>query len=129
MSGVRLARGEDIPELVRLRALLFEDLAATWGPAPGGDAWRDACAGALALRLADHAMRVVVVGAGTGLVCCGMGAVDLRLPGPFNPGGLIGHIFADHPDPPSAGPGHASDDGLTARAGVIVKPVQRGLPR
>lgn len=107
MSDVRLARNDDIPELVRLRGVLFADLATTWGPVPGGDAWREACASALASRLPDDAMRVVVVDADRGLACCGMGSVDRRLPTPFNPSGLLGHIFGIVTDPAQRRRGHA----------------------
>lgn len=108
MSNVRPARHDDIAELVRLRAVLFAELAGTWGPAPGGDAWRDACAAAIAAALADEAMWVVVVDADTGLACCGMGVIDRRLPTPFNPSGLIGHIFGIVTDPAHRHHGHAT---------------------
>jgi ribosomal protein S18 acetylase RimI-like enzyme len=99
MISVRLARTDDIPELVRLRGLLFQDLASTWGPAPTGDAWREACARALAQHLGDATMRIAVIDAATGLACCGIAIADQRLPTPFNPGGLIGHIFGIVTDP------------------------------
>ena len=109
MTGhhVRQAAEADIPELVRLRALLFEGLAGTWGAAPPGGQWRQACAGALREALADESARVLVTSAGTGLACCGVGTVDRRLPSPFNPGGHIGHVFGIVTDPACRGQGHA----------------------
>jgi ribosomal protein S18 acetylase RimI-like enzyme len=105
--GVRLAGEDDVPELVRLRALLFGDLAPHWGAVPPGDQWRDACAVALTTVLADGAMRVVVTDSDSGLACCGIGAVDRRLPSPFNPDGRIGHLFGIVTDPAHRGRGHA----------------------
>lgn len=109
MTGhhVREATAADTPELVRLRALLFEGLAGTWGTAPPGDQWRQACADALREALADQSVRILVTSAGTGLACCGAGAVDRRLPSPFNPGGAIGHVFGVVTDPAWRGQGHA----------------------
>jgi ribosomal protein S18 acetylase RimI-like enzyme len=105
--GVREAVEADIPELVRLRAVLFADLAGTWGAAPPGGQWRQACAAALTAALADESMRVIVSGPGPGLACCGIGAIDRRLPSPFNPGGQIGHVFGIVTDPAHRGHGHA----------------------
>ena len=109
MTGhsARAATADDVPELVRLRAVLFTSLARTWGAAPPGDEWRAACAAALTTALADNSMRVVVTDARAGLACCGIGAVDRRLPGPFNPGGRIGHVFGVVTDPAYRGRGHA----------------------
>ena len=109
MTGhhVRDAAEADIPELVRLRGILFEGLAGTWGAVPPGGGWRQACADALRAALADDSVRVLVTGAGTGLACCGAGTVDRRLPSPFNPGGAIGHVFGIVTDPACRGQGHA----------------------
>jgi len=63
VPGVRPAVPGDIPELVRLRGLLFSDLAVTWGSPPPGGQWRSACAEALAQALADEATRVSVMSA------------------------------------------------------------------
>jgi len=97
--AVRPAIADDIPELVRLRDLMFEGLAGTWGQAPAGDQWRHACATALAATLTDDSMRLLVTGSGTGLARCGAAAIDQRLPSPFNPGGRTGHIFGIVTDP------------------------------
>ena len=107
MSRVRHAVEADIPELVRLRGLLFADLGAVWGAPPGGDGWRDHCAAELARALAADAMRVLVVDGAGGLAACGMGVIDQRLPGPYNPSGLIGHVFGVVTDPAYRGRGLA----------------------
>jgi len=104
---VREAAEADIPELVRLRAVLFRDLARTWGAAPPGDDWRQACADALRAALAGESVRVLVTSATTGLACYGIGTVDRRLPSPFNPGGATGHVFGIVTDPVCRGQGHA----------------------
>lgn len=105
--SARAAGADDVPELVRLRAVLFASLAGNWGAAPPGDQWRDACATALTAALADKSMRVVVTDADVGLACCGIGAIDRRLPSPFNPDGRIGHVFGVVTDPAYRGRGHA----------------------
>ncbi len=108
MTGIRLAAQTDIPELVRLRALLFADLETTWGPLPSDSTWRQACAAALAKELAEDAMRVVVIDAENGgLACCAMAAIDHRLPSPANPSGRIGHVFGVVTDPLYRRRGHA----------------------
>ena len=106
-NRVRAADEDDVPELVRLRAVLFASLAGTWGAAPSGDQWRAACAAALTMALADESMRVVVTDAGAGLACCGIGAIDRRLPSPFDPDGRVGHVFGVVTDPAYRGRGHA----------------------
>lgn len=97
----------DIPELVRLRAHLFDTMAVTRGPAPAGADWRDACAADLAEHLADATMRVVVTDAPVGLAACGMSVLDQRLPSPWSPDGVIGHIFGVVTDPGHRRQGHA----------------------
>ncbi|WP_283136447.1 GNAT family N-acetyltransferase [Rhizohabitans arisaemae] len=107
MSHVRLAGSGDIAELVRLRELLFRDLAAGWGPPPSEVSWKDRCADALAGLLTSDEMRIVVIDGTTGLAACGMGAVDRRLPTPYNPSGLVGHVFGIVTDPAYRKRGHA----------------------
>jgi len=104
---MRPAAKADIPELVRLRALLFQSLDRTWGTVPDGRQWRDACAAALARLVTGNAMRVVVTDSAAGLASCGMGAIDQRLPSPFNPSGLTGHVFGIVTDPAHRRRGHA----------------------
>jgi hypothetical protein len=117
--SVREAVHADIPELVRLRALLFTNLAGTWGAPPPGSTWRDACADALAAALADTSMRVIVSDTGTGLASCGIAAVDRRLPSPYNPGGTIGHVFGIVTDPAAAGRGDHVVRPAFRRLGVV----------
>jgi ribosomal protein S18 acetylase RimI-like enzyme len=106
--AARPAGPGDIPELVRLRALLFASLAdGGWGPAPAGGQWRDACATALATALADEATRVIVTDSPSGLACCAIATIDRRLPSPYNPGGRIGHVYGVVTDPAHRGRGHA----------------------
>jgi ribosomal protein S18 acetylase RimI-like enzyme len=107
MPLVRPATSADIPELVRLRALLFTDLSAEWGAPPADDGWRDDCAAELARQLRGDAMRILVIDGDPGLAACGMGVLDQRLPSPYNPGGRVGHVFGVVTDPAHRGRGHA----------------------
>ena len=53
----RLATPGDVPEVVRLRRVLFQSLGET------GDGWQPACADVLTRALYDHSMIVAVVDA------------------------------------------------------------------
>lgn len=107
MSVIRVATEADIPELVRLRELLFTGLGGEWGALPAGDGWREGCAAELARQVGGDAMRILVIDAEAGLAACGMGVVDQRLPSPYNPGGRVGHVFGVVTDPAHRGRGHA----------------------
>jgi ribosomal protein S18 acetylase RimI-like enzyme len=107
MPLVRPATSADIPELVRLRALLFADLGDAWGAPPEGDDWRELCAAELSRRLDGDGMCVLVVDGDSGLASAGMGVIDRRLPSPYNPGGTVGHVFGVVTDPAYRGRGHA----------------------
>jgi GNAT superfamily N-acetyltransferase len=108
MPPVRTAAGADIPELVRLRGLLFDSLVGLWGAQPGGDEWRDDCAAALARTLGTATTRILVIdGTGEGLAACGIGVIDQRLPSPYNRSGLIGHVFGVITDPAHRRRGHS----------------------
>jgi GNAT superfamily N-acetyltransferase len=107
MDPVRAATTDDIAELVRLRAVLFGELGSTWGPPPSGDGWREACAAMFADQLAVATTRILVVDAETGLAACGLGVLDQRLPSPYNPRGVVGHIFGIVTDPAHRKRGHA----------------------
>lgn len=118
MPGVRDATDADIPELVRLRGLLFTDLGEVWGTPPAGDEWRDRCAAELTRQLRAGTMTILVIdGDAGGLAACGIGVIDQRLPGPYNPGGRIGHVFGVVTDPACRGRGlgRAIMEGLLAR--------------
>ncbi|MCO5992691.1 GNAT family N-acetyltransferase [Actinoallomurus rhizosphaericola] len=126
MSLVRSATDADIPELVRLRALLFDGLSARgWGAPPPGDGWRRTCAEALRERLADDMTRILVLDEETGLAACGMGVVDLRLPGPYNPTGLIGHVYGVVTDPAFRRRGHSR----SIMEGLLAWFAERGVSR
>jgi ribosomal protein S18 acetylase RimI-like enzyme len=117
MPVVRDATETDIPELVRLRALLFTDLGDVWGSPPDGTQWRDRCTAELASQLSAGTMMILVIDGESGLAACGMGVVDQRLPSPYNPGGRVGHVFGVVTDPACRGRGHgrAIMQGLVAR--------------
>ncbi|MDH2425650.1 GNAT family N-acetyltransferase [Sphaerisporangium sp. TRM90804] len=107
MVDVRSAASPDIAELVRLRGLLFRDLAAEWGLPPAASDWRERCADALTELLADDSMRIVVIDGEAGLASCGMAVVERRLPTPYNLGGSIGHVYGIVTDPAYRRRGHA----------------------
>ena len=90
---MRPATIDDIPELVRLRALMFASMGST------GDGWQDAAARDIAERLKDGTMRVYVVDGEPGLAACAIGVVDRRVPGPGTPNGRWGHISGVATDP------------------------------
>jgi ribosomal protein S18 acetylase RimI-like enzyme len=91
----RLATADDIPEVVRLRRVLFDSLGAN---DPG---WELRCAEVLRGAMLGGSMVVVVVEApsGEGLAAVGSGEIQQRLPGPRNPTGLLGYIGTMATDP------------------------------
>lgn len=85
----RLATVDDIPELVRLREVMWTSM----GLAADDDGWRSACADVLEGWIrSGSAAAAVVDGPDGGLVACGVGSVDQRLPGSSNPTGRYGYI-------------------------------------
>src|SRR5579864_9673841 len=90
MTGVRAAVIEDIPEVIRLAALMFESI----GLDSSGEQWRaEGAARAqarlgqdLAIFVADHPDRP------NQLVASVAGTIATRLPGPGNPTGRVGYI-------------------------------------
>ncbi|MFK4035992.1 GNAT family N-acetyltransferase [Nonomuraea wenchangensis] len=83
-TDVRQASEDDIPELVRLRALLFQDLGGDFfNPSSAGDDWRD------------------------GLAACGIGTVEQWFPGPHSRNGRIGHVIGVVTDPAYRRRGHS----------------------
>jgi ribosomal protein S18 acetylase RimI-like enzyme len=101
-------------ELVRLRALLFEDLGGDFfSPASADDDWLDALAVVLKEQLTSDAVRILVVdGDGDsdgdrGLAACGIATIEQRLPGPHLRNGRIGHVIGVVTDPSYRRRGHS----------------------
>ncbi|GLX99067.1 GNAT family N-acetyltransferase [Herbidospora sp. NBRC 101105] len=105
---VRTATRHDIPELVRLRALLFDDLGGEFfSPADPADDWRAALARVFGRKLAEPDCRILVVDADTGLAACGIGTVEQWFPGPHSRNGRIGHVIGMVTDPAHRRRGHS----------------------
>jgi GNAT superfamily N-acetyltransferase len=85
----RLATLDDVPELIRLRAVMIESVRGQTD-----DSWQDACAAVLERGVADGSLAAVVVDrpAGEGLAACGVGLVGQRLPSPGCVDGRYGYI-------------------------------------
>ena len=114
MTQVRRAVPGDIPELVRLRALLFETLGGEFfNPASADPSWRETCAAVFKEKLDDERARILVVdgAAGTGgaggLAACAVGTGELRLPSPHLPRGLVGNVLGVVTDPAYRRRGHS----------------------
>jgi ribosomal protein S18 acetylase RimI-like enzyme len=101
MTRVRQAVADDIPELVRLRALLFETLGES------SDGWQDALAQVLKDELTGDTMRILVVDGDGGLAACGVGIIERRLPGPRLPNGRLGQVINVVTDPAHRRRGHS----------------------
>ncbi|NRQ35058.1 GNAT family N-acetyltransferase [Nonomuraea sp. NN258] len=98
---VRPALPEDVAELVRLRALLFETLGGDFfNPESAGDDWRSALATVLKEKLTqDDNTRILVVPGHDGLAACGIGTIEQWFPGPHSRNGRIGHVIGVVTDP------------------------------
>ncbi|MFJ9903734.1 GNAT family N-acetyltransferase [Streptomyces sp. NPDC101152] len=107
--AVRQAVDHDLVELLRLRALLFEDLGGDFfNPASADGGWLDALAVVLKEQLTDDSVRVLVVdGADGRLAACGIGTLEQRLPGPHLANGRIGHVVGVVTDPAHRRQGHS----------------------
>ncbi|MFJ4767708.1 GNAT family N-acetyltransferase [Streptomyces uncialis] len=112
-SGIRQAVQDDIAELVRLRALLFEKRGGDFfNPPSEHDDWPAALAAVLKEQIADDTVRILVVDGthgthGThGIVVCGIGVIGQRLPGPHLSNGRIGHVAGVVTDPAHRRRGH-----------------------
>ncbi|MCK2221753.1 GNAT family N-acetyltransferase [Actinomadura sp. ATCC 31491] len=107
-TGVRPATADDVAELVRLRALLFEDLGGEFfNPPSAGDGWRDALAAVLLRKLTEQDARILVVDGERGLAACGIGTVEQWFPGPHSRNGRIGHVIGVVTDPAYRRRGHS----------------------
>ncbi|AYA15328.1 N-acetyltransferase [Streptomyces alfalfae] len=107
-GAVRRAVPDDIPELVRLRALLFEDRGGDYfSPAATPGDWRHDLAAVLAAKLASKSVRVLVVDGDRGLAACAIGTVEHWFPGPHNRNGRVGHVIGVVTDPAYRRRGHS----------------------
>ncbi|MEV0522754.1 GNAT family N-acetyltransferase [Streptomyces sp. NPDC050439] len=112
--AARPATYDDITELVRLRALLFENLGGAYFSPPSGDTgWQNDLATVLEDHMATECMRILVVdadgsaGNGKGLAACVIGSVEQRLPGPHLRNGRVGLVIGVVTDPSHRRRGHS----------------------
>ncbi|MFD0687300.1 GNAT family N-acetyltransferase [Actinomadura fibrosa] len=108
-TGVRPATDDDIPELVRLRALLFGELGGDFfNPSSAGDDWRAALAAVLKDKLKHDDTRILVVDGDRdgALAACAIGTVEQWFPGPHSRNGRIGHVIGVVTDPAHRRRGH-----------------------
>ncbi|MGW2559828.1 GNAT family N-acetyltransferase [Streptomyces sp. NPDC001514] len=115
MSLARRARPDDAEELVRLRTVMHDSLAA----APNPDtSWQPAAVETLRKRLMDPDgdLAACVVERPGGLAACAVGTIEYRLGGPGNPAGTTGYVFsvATDPDQRRRGYSRACMEGLLA---------------
>lgn len=106
-ARVRRATSDDVPALVRMRALMLSDMGLDTGDerAP----WRAASARWFADRmpLSDKFAAFLVEDPELGVVACAVGACDAHAPSPANPSGLHGHVSNVSTDPRRRRLGHA----------------------
>ena len=104
MTEARRATTADIPELVRLRAVM---MASVTGDA--GSGWQEGCGRLLERSLTDGSMVAVVVDqpGGRGLAACGVGMLAQRLNGPNCPDGRYGYVQSMCTDDAHRRQGHA----------------------
>ncbi|MEU9300895.1 GNAT family N-acetyltransferase [Streptomyces sp. NPDC048269] len=107
MLRIRQAVEDDVPELVRLRALLFETLGGDFFNPGGGGDWRDRLAAVLKEQITADTVRILVVDGEQGLAACGIGTVEQRLPSPHLRNGRIGHVLGMVTDPVYRRRGHS----------------------
>lgn len=104
---VRRATLDDVPALVRMRALMLTDMGMDVGDelAP----WRAASAQWFADRMprSDEFAAFLVDDPELGVVSCAVGACDAHAPSPANPNGLHGHVSNVSTDPRLRRLGHA----------------------
>jgi GNAT superfamily N-acetyltransferase len=107
MTDPRPAVDADIPELIRLRAVMFTSLGRD--PGPEDAPWRRVAAGWFRERLArpeEWAFRVVGPEGGD-LLACGAGWLTEHVPGPRAPTGQRGYIGLMCTEPKARRQGHA----------------------
>lgn len=118
----RPAEVDDIPELIRLRAVALESLGTD--PGPGDAPWRKVADGWFRERLtARPDVRCLVVGGGPGepLLATGMAWITYHLPAPRQPDGRRGYLDGIVTDAAARGRGHGRRivDGLTGWLGGL----------
>jgi GNAT superfamily N-acetyltransferase len=84
----RAATLDDVPELLRLRCVMWESMGLP--VAAGG--WEAQFADVVSGWLSSGTGAAFVVDGPSGLVACGIGSIDQRLPGSANPSGRYGYI-------------------------------------
>ncbi|MFC5751772.1 GNAT family N-acetyltransferase [Actinomadura rugatobispora] len=107
---VRPATADDIPELTRLRELLFRrvmDSADQDADQPREGNWREEFARDLKERLGGSLGVFVVDGEEDKLAACGLGVIEYRLPGPYQGGASAGYVLGMVTDPLYRGRGYA----------------------
>ena len=92
----RRATPDDTDELVRLRQVMIDALAATHPTASG---WEAHAAEVFRSGLADGSVVAFVVDGPDGLVAAGVGTVAQRIPGPGNHSGRFGFVQSMATDP------------------------------
>ncbi|MEU5899477.1 MULTISPECIES: GNAT family N-acetyltransferase [Streptomyces] len=108
VARVRRAAAADVPELVRLRSLLFETRDEEYfNPASVEDDWRRNLASVLEEQLTADTARILVVDGAHGLAACGIGTVEQWFPGPHSVTGRVGHVIGVVTDPAYRRRGHS----------------------
>jgi GNAT superfamily N-acetyltransferase len=107
---VRPATVDDIPELTRLRELLFRrvlDSADDDADQAGEGNWREEFARDVKERLGGSLGVFVVDGEEGRLAACGLAVVEYRLPGPYQGSAASGYVLGMVTDPLYRGQGYA----------------------
>ena len=84
----RAATLDDVPELLRLRRVMWEAM----GLPLASDGWEERFTEVVSGWLSSGTGAAYVVDGPVGLVACGIGSIDQRLPGSSNPTGRYGYI-------------------------------------
>jgi len=106
MCPTRRATVDDVPELVRLRALMHDSMGS---PDIEDVLWREAAAGMLVAELPRRPALIAafVVDGEPGLAACATGSILRKLPSPANPSGKSGYVFNVSTDLDHRRRGHA----------------------
>jgi GNAT superfamily N-acetyltransferase len=119
--GLRRATPDDVPDLVRLRRVMYDAMGVDHSPPD----WAATCERVLRESLASGQMAAYVVETDGRVVACGVGMVEQRLPGPRNPAGLHGYVQSMATDPEHRGQGH----GKAVFAALLEWFTERGVAR